>query len=226
MTVTDGNTDRELQQNNRRVWIKEPFCGLSHGLGAALSVVGLVVLLVLARGRPWHTVAFAIYGVSLILLYTASALYHWLPVGPPQVTRLMRLDHTAIFLLIAGTFAPVCLISLRGGWGWGLLAAEYGLAAVGIASLLWKRVPHAARVVLYLLMGWISLIAMGPLRAALSPTAFAWLIGGGLVYTAGAVIFAVDRPHLWPGRFSAHDLWHIFVLGGSACHFLLMLCLV
>lgn len=189
-------------------------------------MVALLVLLDLARGRPWHTVAFSIYGVSLILLYTASALYHWLPVGPPLVYRLMRFDHTAIFLLIAGTFAPVCLIALRGPWGWGLLIVEYTLATIGIASLLWPRVPHAARFVLYLIMGWISLFAMGPLRAALSPAAFAWLIAGGLVYSTGATIFALDRPHLWPGKFSAHDLWHLFVLGGSACHFLLMLCLV
>ena len=223
----EGNISKELvEQPSRRVWIKEPFCGLSHGIGAVLSVIALIVLLDLARGRPWHTVAFAIYGVSLILLYTASALYHWLPVGPPHVYRLMRFDHTAIFLLIAGTFAPVCLLALRGPWGWGLLVAEYTLAAIGIASLFWPRVPHAWRVVLYLIMGWISLFAMGPLRASLSPAAFAWLIAGGIVYSMGAAIFALDRPHLWPGKFSAHDLWHVFVLGGSACHFFLMLCLV
>ncbi len=204
--------------------IKEPFCGLSHGVGILLSVVALVTLLVVAHGRFWPTASFAIYGASLILLYSASTLYHSLRGSPRRELQLMRLDHSAIYVLIAGSYTPICLIALRGPWGWGLLLFIYALAALGIGvTLLWKSAPDWVRVVLYVLMGWASIVAFGPLRAALSPAGFAWLLAGGLVYSVGTVIFALDRPHLWPGKFSAHDLWHLFVLGGSACHFVVML---
>ena len=205
-------------------WIKEPFCGLSHFIGIGLSIGALVVLLILARGRPWHVVSFAIYGGSLVILYTASTLYHSLPVTERHVYWLMRFDHCAIFLLIAGSYTPVYLISLRGAWGWSLLGIEYGMAALGVASsIFWKNSPEWLRVTLCICMGWLALIAIAPLRAALPPAALAWLIGGGIVYSIGTVIFAIDRPHLWPGKFTAHDLWHIFVLGGTICHFIVVL---
>jgi hemolysin III len=204
--------------------IKEPFCGISHGVGIVLSVVALVVLLVVANGRPWHTAAFAVYGASLIFLYTASTVYHTVNGTPRQVHRLMRLDHAAIFCLIAGSYTPICLIALRGPWGYSLLAIVWALAAVGILlTLLQKHDVEWPRIVLYVLMGWGSLFALEPLRVALGPGGFAWLIAGGVVYSIGTVIFAIDKPHLWPGKFSAHDLWHLFVLGGSACHFVVML---
>ena len=212
---------------NKSCWIREPFCGVSHLLGIVLSLAGLVVLLVLSQGRPWHVVSFAIYGTSLVVLYTASTLYHSLPVAPGWVDRLRQFDLVAIFLLIAGTYAPLCLVSLRGPWGWSLLAAEYGIAGIGIAAVLrYQGLPDGLRIVLYAGMGWLIVIAIAPLRHALPPAALGWLLGGGLAYTVGAVIMALDRPHLWPGKFNAHDLWHVFVLGGSACHFVMMLCFV
>jgi hemolysin III len=207
-----------------RCGLKEPFCGLSHLVGVVLSGIALVVLLLLAWGRPWHLVSFAIYGASLIVLYTASTLYHSLPVAARHADRLRRFDHIAIFLLIAGTYVPMCLVTLRGPWGWSLLAAECGMAAIGIAAVLfWANGPDWLRVALYLCMGWLAVIALAPLREALPAAALAWLLGGGVVYTAGTVILATDYPHLRPGKFTAHDLWHLFVLGGSACHFVLML---
>ena len=207
----------------KRFWIREPFCGLSHGIGAALSVAALVVLLVLAHGKLWQTISFAVFGVSLIVLYTASTLYHSLWVKPKQILALMRFDHVAIFLLIAGTYAPVCLVSLRGAWGWSLFGVEYGLAVVGIVcSLVWKGFPDWARIGIYILMGWLIMVAIVPAIHVLGPAGLAWLFGGGAAYSIGTVVFAADRPHLWPGKFSAHDLWHIFVLAGSACHFVLM----
>jgi len=216
-------------ERNKRFWIREPFCGLSHGLGALLSVAALVALLVLARGKPWHTLSFAVFGVSLIVLYTASALYHSLWVKPQQIDKLMHFDHVAIFLLIAGTYAPVCLVGLRGAgaWGWTLFGIEYGLALVGIVcSLVWKRFPDWARIGIYLIMGWLIALAMTPLRHVFPPAAIAWLYAGGIAYCVGTVVFATDKPHLWPGKFNAHDLWHIFVLAGSVCHFVLMACFV
>jgi hemolysin III len=204
--------------------IKEPFCGLSHFVGVIFSLVGMVALLVLANGRPWHVVSFSIYGASLILLYTASTLYHSLPVGPHHVVRLRRFDYSAIFLLIAGTYVPLCLGPLRGPWGWSLLVAEYGMALLGIGAVLVRqRLPDRVRMLLYFCMGYLVFIALGPLRQVLPPAALAWLFGGGVAYTLGAIILGADRPHLWPGKFSAHDLWHLFVLGGSACHFVLIL---
>ncbi len=202
-------------------WIREPFCGLSHFIGIIMSIVALVVLLVLSQGRLWHIIGFTIYGASLILLYTVSTLYHSLHADPARVNQLQRLDHAAIYLLIVGTYTPVCLLILRGAWGWSLLGVEYSLALVGITlSLLWKRAPDWVRMVLYIGMGWLALVALHPLRAHLPAAALYWLVMGGVIYTVGAVIYAIDRPLL--RGLSAHELWHLFVLGGSLCHFIFM----
>jgi hemolysin III len=210
-----------------KVRIKEPFCGISHALGAGLSVAGLVVLLVVSAGKPWKVTSFAIYGATLILLYTASALYHSISCAPHVVERLKRLDHVGIYLLIAGTYTPVCLVVLGGAWGWGILGAEYAMAAIGIvATLCLPRVPSWLRVSLYLCMGWLIVIALAPLRALLPPAAMGWMTAGGLIYTFGTIIYATDRPNLWPGKFTAHDLWHVFVLAGSLCHYVMMLSFV
>lgn len=204
--------------------VRDPFSGLSHLGGAVLSLLALFTLIYAARGKPLHQASFLIYGLSLIALYTASGLYHALRVSPKGVRRLQRLDYVAIFLLIAGTYAPVCLVTLHGPWGWSLLAIEYGLCTLGIVGVLVRRpINDYLRVLLYVAMAYVAFMAITPLRAALPPGGLAWLIGGGVVYSIGTVIFALDRPHLWPGRFSAHDLWHVCVLGGSACHFVLML---
>ncbi|HEX5322493.1 MAG TPA: hemolysin III family protein, partial [Capsulimonadaceae bacterium] len=207
--------------------IREPFCGLSHSLGAALSVAGLVVLLVLAHGRPWQAISFTIYGCCLILLYTSSALYHSLRVGERYANWLLCLDHSAIYLLIAGSYAPICLVTLRGVWGWSLLGVECGLAAIGIATtFLRKGAGKRVRIFLCLAMGWLIIGAISPLCRLLPPAALAWMLSAGLVYGIGTVIYATDWPHLWPGRFSAHDLWHVFVLAGSTCYFVLILVFV
>ena len=207
--------------------LREPFSAISHLAGAFLSVAALVILLVLSHGRPWHVVSFSIYGASLILLYTASALYHALSVRPRYAERLRRLDHAMIYLLILGSYAPLCLIALRGPWGWSLFGVECAMAVTGIAlTMFWKRVPDWVRLMLYLGMGWLIVVALAPLRAAISPAAWWWLVAGGLTFSAGAVIFALDRPHLLPGKFHAHDLWHCFVLAGTVFHFIFMLMMV
>jgi hemolysin III len=202
---------------------KEPFCGFSHMAGIALSVIGLIALLYAAKGRLTHVTAFGIYGFTLIALYTASTLYHSLHVSLEKEFVLMRLDHCAIFALIAGTYTPVCLVTLKGPVGYAMLAAVWGLAIFGsIGVFVWKLKFEVARVVLCVIMGWMALLAWEPLRAALPPAALWWLLTGGVVYSIGTIIFAADRPHLVPGKFSAHDLWHVFVLGGSFCHFMLI----
>jgi len=207
-----------------QTWCREPFCGISHFVGAVLSVAALITLVIVSHGRFWNTLASIVYGVSLIFLYTSSALYHTLHVSEKVANRLQRLDHIAIYLLILGSYVPLCLITLHNTLGWTLLGAVSALAAIGICcSLFWKRAPAWVRVVLYLAMGWLVSLALRPLSALLPHAAMSWLVAGGITYTVGAVIFATDWPHLVRGRFSAHDLWHIFVLGGSVCHFILIL---
>lgn len=207
--------------------LKEPFCSVSHGAGVLLSLAALIFLLVSSAGKPLHQLAFAIYGVSLMTLYAASTLYHSLRVPPHAEKKLARFDYCAIYLLIAGSYTPVCLIALGGAWGSGLMAAIWGLALAGIGGcIFWKNNPDWLRMTLYLVMGWLIVIAAAPLREALPATALRWLLAGGVAYSVGAIILAIDRPHLWPGKFSAHDLWHIFVLAGSACHFVMMACFI
>lgn len=203
--------------------IREPFNGLSHFLGVGLSIAGLVALILLARGKPWHVSGFSIYGASLILLYLASTLHHSLPVSPRRVQQLLALDQVAIYLLIAGTYTPLCLVTLRGPWGWSLFGVVWGLALFGMAArVFWRSAPQWLPVLLYLVMGWLVVVAMHPILKALPAPGLAWLAAGGIVYTIGAAIYATERPRLWPGRFGAHELWHVFVLAGSACHFVLM----
>jgi hemolysin III len=206
-------------------WVREPFCGLSHALGAVLSLAGMIVLLAVTWGSPWRTAAVAVYGTSLVMLYTASALAHSVHCSPKAEWRYEQFDYMAIFVLIAGTYTPVCLGPLWdvGAWGVTLLAVEWGLAAVGIASVLFMRSGAGwVRVAAYAVMAWLVLIAIGPLSRAVPPAALAWLLAGGVCYTVGAMIFATHRPRLWPGRFGYHELWHCLVLAGSACHFVMI----
>lgn len=203
--------------------IKHPFCSLSHWLGAVLALVGSVYLLAHAWGDTKAMVAFAIYGFSLIGLYSASGLYHSIQCEGKREVFLRKLDHTGIFLLIAGTYVPVCLLALSPTFGWTFLALQAAFALIGIGgTFLLRKFPEVLNVVLYLSMGWMCVPALGYIVAHWPVHAIVLLVAGGITYTIGAVIFALDRPHLVPGRFSAHDLWHVFVLGGSACHFALM----
>jgi hemolysin III len=208
--------------------LKHPFSGLSHLVGAVLSLAGVIVLLVAAQGRPWHTVSFAIYGASLVFVYTASALYHLLRLPPPKEECLYGLDRAAIYTLIAGTYTPICLVGLPTAWGWSLLGVVWGLAVVGIAIdvIARQRTPDWLQAALYLATGWIALLAIGPLVRSLPSAALMLLLAGCVIYTVGAIICVTDRPRFRRGWFGAHDLWHVLVMAGSACHFLMMLSLV
>jgi hemolysin III len=189
---------------------------LSHGLGAALGVVATVVLVLVASAEadPYRIVAASIYGATLIALFGASTAYHSFQ-GPRVKAVLQILDHAAIYLLIAGTYTPFTLVTLRGPWGFTLLSIVWGMALVGILFKVvmgtgWERLSTA----LYIVMGWIGVVAAGPLLEALDPRAIAWLVGGGLTYTLGVIFFVRDHKPFH------HALWHLFVLGGAACHFL------
>lgn len=202
--------------------LRDPVNGLTHLAGVILAVVGLGMLLATAAsaGRVDQLVAFGIFGLSLIALYLASSLYHLLPLSPAGVARLRRLDHVAIFVLIAGTYTPFCLLALEGGWRWGLLALIWGLALCGVLlKLLWMGAPRWLSVILYLGMGWIAVVAAPALLQAVPAAGMAWVLAGGLVYSAGALVYGFKRPNLIPGMFGFHELWHLFVVAGSACHF-------
>ena len=192
---------------------------ITHGIGLLLSIAGFVVLLVLAalRGTAWHIVACSIYGATLICLYTASTLYH--AVISPRVKRALRIfDHSAIYLLIAGTYTPFLLVSLRGPWGWSLFGVIWGLALVGVLFKFWfvERFAILSTAV-YIAMGWLVVIAAKPVITHLSLTAIIWLLAGGLAYTGGVIFFAAKRiPY-------SHAIWHLFVLAGSICHYFAVL---
>jgi hemolysin III len=207
------------------VWrVKEPFSCFSHLLGVLLAVPGLVWLVLQSHGEPWRTVGFSIYGASLILLYSASTLYHWLPLSPRKEDLLRRFDHVAIYLLIAGTYTPVCLVTLRGGWGWSLFVVVWGLALAGSAvKLFFRHLPRWLTTALYVGMGWMAVIAFVPLLQTLPVAAFNWLLAGGIFYTLGALIYAAQRPDPFPDVFGFHDIFHVFVLAGSFFHFVFML---
>jgi hemolysin III len=210
-------------QGIQRWRIREPFCGVSHAVGAMLSVVALYVLLSSSSGRPLEMACFAVYGASMVILFTASALYHSLHGDPERVEKLRTYDQVAIYLLIAGTYTPVCLISLGGALGYGLLAMIWTVAVIGgTARVTWRAKPEWLTFCLYLVMGYACMLVISPLTAALKAGGLRWLMIGGVCYTVGAIVLATGRPRLWPGRFSYHDLWHVFVLGGSACHFIMM----
>ncbi|MFU8887899.1 MAG: PAQR family membrane homeostasis protein TrhA [Trueperaceae bacterium] len=207
-------------------WLREPVNTLTHGLGALLGVVGLVVLLVLSEGEPWRTVAFSVYGASLIALYLASSVMHG-AIAPARVIRRLRiLDHAAIFLLIAGTYTPITLVALRSespGWGWALFGTAWGFAALGIVfKLFWLDAPRWLSVAMYIAMGWMAMVGIVPMAQALPWGALTWLLIGGLFYSFGALIYALKRPDPWPKVFGYHEIWHLFVLAGSASHFVMM----
>jgi hemolysin III len=201
--------------------LREPVSGLTHLAGGVLAVAGLVVLLATSAGEGVAVRAsLGVYGLSLVVLYFASALYHLLPLSPTGTARLRRLDHAAIFSLIAGTYTPICLIALDGLWRWGLLALVWVLALCGASiELLRTSARRWLTVALYLGLGWIAVLAAPALLGALPPGAILWLLAGGVTYSLGAVVYALKRPDPYPGIFGFHEIWHLFVLAGSACHF-------
>lgn len=187
---------------------------LTHGLGIVLSIAGLVLMVVWSArfGDAWQIVSSAIFGATLVLLYTSSTLYH--SFRSATARHLMRkFDHAAIFLLIAGTYTPFVLVTIRGPWGWSLFGVVWGLAVVGVVMKFWLAGRFKVlSTLLYVAMGWMVLIAVKPLMAALPPGGMKLLVAGGLCYTGGAVFY------LWKKLPFNHAIWHLWVMAGSACH--------
>lgn len=205
--------------------LKDPLSGLTHFVGICLAIVGMVLLILKSSDpvKPWHIATFCVFGVGLILLYLASTLYHWLPLSAKGSRRLKKFDHIMIFILIAATYTPICLIPLRGTLGWGMFSAIWSIAAVGLFfKVFWIHAPRWLSTAIYVFMGWFVIVGIVPLTEALQPGAMLWLVSGGLLYTFGAVIYAVKRPNPWPSVFGFHEIFHIFVMAGSFSHFMLM----
>lgn len=192
---------------------------MTHGIGLVLSLAGFAVLLGLAilRGTVWHILACSIYGASLVCLYCASTLYHAALSG--RLKRVLKIfDHSAIYLLIAGTYTPFLLLNLRGPWGWSLLGVIWGLALAGILFKLWfvDHFEHASTGV-YVAMGWLVVVAAKPVLVHVPAATVIWLVVGGLLYSAGVVFYA------WKRLPYNHAVWHVFVLAGSTCHYFAVL---
>lgn len=202
--------------------IREPFNGFSHLAGLVLSIAGLGLLLYasIRYGTARHIVAVVIFGVSLVLMYAASSLYHLLQLSEQGVAALKRLDHMMIYVFIAGSYTPLCLIALQGAWRWGLLIPVWLIAGAGIVMKGSKLpIPRWLSTVLYLAMGWLAVVTVPQLLRVMPIAACIWLFAGGLFYTVGAAVYAAKWPRLRPGVFGFHELWHMFVLAGSASHF-------
>ena len=198
----------------------EKLNSISHLVGAALALVGLGALLTISiQSRdPWMIASFSIFGVTMVLLYTMSTLYH--SFSPPKLKRLFKIfDHVAIYLLIAGTYTPYMLVSLRDGNGWVIMTVVWVLAAMGILSELFLKgkAVKLGQMIIYLGMGWACSYDLDALKLVLSDTGFYWLTVGGLAYTAGVVFYVLD---MMQRLNHAHGIWHFFVLAGSLCHFI------
>jgi hemolysin III len=193
----------------------EKFNAWTHLVGAVLASIGAVWLLVIASmaGDAWKIVSVAVYGVALVLLYSASTVYHSVR-GRAKVI-MQKVDHLSIYLLIAGSYTPFCLVTLRGPWGWTLFGIVWGLAVIGMLQEIKPRSEaRVMSIVIYAVMGWIVLVAVKPLMKALGTAGFTWLALGGVLYTVGIIFFAYDK------RFRHwHGIWHLFVIAGSLLHF-------
>ena len=205
--------------------LREPMNGLTHFIGIILSIVGMILLINLSLQpyKPLHLFSFSVFGISMILLYTTSTLYHWLKLSEAGVKKLRKADHIMIFIYIAATYTPVCIVALRGSFGWGMFAAIWLVALGGILiKIFWMTAPRWLSTAIYLLMGWLAVVIIYPLINFLQLEALLWLLTGGLFYTIGAVIYALKKPDPYPGLFGFHEIFHLFVLSGSLSHFWLM----
>lgn len=206
---------------------KDPGSAITHFIGMLMALFAATPLLIKAANEPdkIHLISLAIFIVSMILLYGASATYHSLDLSE-KVNRILRkLDHMMIFVLIAGSYTPICLIVLGGTTGTLLLALIWGIAFIGIViKAFWITCPKWFSSILYIAMGWVCVLAFSPLLNALSAAAFGWLLAGGIIYTVGGIIYALKLPifNSKHTNFGSHEIFHLFVMGGSICHFVLM----
>lgn len=207
--------------------LKEPGSAITHFIGMLMAIFAATPLLIKAANKPdpIYVISLTIYAVSLILLYTASTIYHSFDISEKVNTRLKKFDHMMISVLIAGSYTPICLIVLKGKVGYTLLAIVWGIAIAGILiKAFWIYCPKWFSSVLYIAMGWTCVLAFTRIINSMSHAAFGWLLAGGIIYTIGGIIYALKLP-IFNNRhknFGSHEIFHLFVMGGSMCHFVVM----
>lgn len=200
--------------------LREPVNSLTHWGGAILALVGLIALLIIGWDTPAKIISFTIYGVSLIFMFSASATYHMVRVKDKALEIFRKIDHAAIYVLIAGTYTPFCINAFEGFWKWGMLSIIWSLALIGIVvKIFYIRAPRWLNAGIYIVMGWLSVLSAGEMLAALPAWVFIWLITGGVIYTLGAIVYMTKIFNFKPGVFGFHEVWHIFVLLAAAAHF-------
>lgn len=207
--------------------IKDPGSAITHFIGMLMAIFAAVPLLIKAAHEPGkiYIISITIYAASLILLYAASTSYHTFNISDKMNTILKKIDHMMIFVLIAGSYTPICLLVLGGRTGLILLSLVWGIAIIGILiKAFWVYCPKWVSSVLYIGMGWTCVLAFTQILNSMSPAAFGWLLAGGIIYTIGGVIYALKLPifNMKHKNFGSHEIFHLFVMGGSACHFIVM----
>ena len=206
-----------------RLKIKDPGSAITHFIGMVAAMAAAAPLLLKASREAGRTqlIALSIFIVSMIMLYAASTIYHTLDISPKVNKMLRKMDHMMIFILIAGTYTPICMVVLGDKTGWGMLALVWGIALAGIII---KACPKWFSSVIYIAMGWVCVLAFSKIVKALPPAAFGWLLAGGIIYTVGGVIYALKLPifNTRHKNFGSHEIFHLFVMGGSLCHYILM----
>lgn len=203
--------------------LREPVNGLTHLGAAAAALIGLIFLLLVGWGNTTKAISLFIYGVSLILMFSASAVYHLANTSPSALKKLRKFDHSAIYLLIAGTYTPICVYFFTGFWSWGVLLIVWTMAVIGVTVKLFViNAPRWITAGVYLVMGWLGLIAVQEVLRVMPSEAIAWLLLGGILFTLGALIYIAKKPNPWPGTFGFHEIWHIFVILGCLAHFILI----
>jgi hemolysin III len=204
--------------------LREPVNSLTHWGGAFLALIGLIVLLVVGWGAPARVISLLIYGVSLIVLFSASAMYHMVQVKERALEIFRKIDHAAIYFLIAGTYTPFCVNAFSGFWKWGMLSIIWSLALIGIlVKVFYIRAPRWLNAGIYLIMGWLCIAAIGQMLSTLPVWVMIWLIAGGLIYTFGAIVYITRIFNFVPGVFGFHEMWHILVMLAAAAHFVAVL---
>ena len=206
--------------------LRDSLSGLTHCIAAGLSLVGLVILIVFAAiwGNAYHVVSFTIFGTALLLLYLFSTLYHWLNISEKGISVFRKFDHIMIYIVIAASYTPVCLTALRGPWGWSIFGVIWGFAVLGtLLSAIWIKAPRALTTTIYIMMGWTVLIAIFPLVKAFKDAnllySLWWLVAGGIFYTIGGIIYGLKIPKQNLGPWGFHEIFHVFIMIGSACHY-------
>jgi hemolysin III len=203
--------------------LREPVNGLTHLIAAGVAFVGLIILLILGWGQPGKIVSLLIYGFSLTLLFLASGIYHSVKASSNAMLKLRKFDHSAIYLLIAGTYTPICFNMFTGFWKWGMLGIVWGLALVGIGvKIFFIKAPRWATAGVYILMGWLCTLGTQEILTALPIGAIIWLAAGGIIFTLGAVVYITKTMDFVPGVFGFHEVWHIFVILGALAHFIMI----